>query len=85
MQIIFLPKFSRHFKKLSEQVRFLAEKKIKIFSENPSDPRLHLHKLHGELEGLHAFYLSYDIRVIVDIKTSEYAYLVDIGSHNIYD
>ena len=51
-----------------------------------SNPVLKTHKLHGELEGLLACSIEYDLRIVFDIvenpttKTEEIL-LIDIGTH----
>lgn len=56
MEILYLPKFARQYKKLPSLVKEHAEKKEKIFRKNPFDPRLKTHKLTGPLEGFLALF-----------------------------
>ena len=51
-----------------------------------TDPVLKVHKLHGELEGLYACPVEYDLRIVFDVaqnpKSDEKEILlVDIGTH----
>ena len=52
-----------------------------MFQTDPSDPRLHTHKLGGPLEGCWAFSFGYDARVVFGWD-SDTAVLLNVGSHN---
>jgi len=41
------PRFEKHYKKLSKEVKEKAREKEKIFRENPFNPILKTHKLTG--------------------------------------
>ncbi len=53
-----------------------------VFSKNPFDLRLRTHKLTGKLEGLWAFSVAYDCRVIFRFLSKDEALLIDIGGHD---
>ena len=55
---------------------------MRLFLKNPLDRRLRTHKLTGKLEGLWAFSVAYDCRVIFKFLSKDEALLVDIGSHD---
>ena len=55
---------------------------LKTFSKNPFDRRLKTHKLTGKLEGLWAFSVAYDCRVVFKFLSSAEVLLIDIGSHD---
>ncbi len=55
---------------------------MRLFSQNPFDRRLRAHKLTGKLEGLWAFSVTYDCRVIFKFLDKDEVLLVDIGSHD---
>jgi addiction module RelE/StbE family toxin len=55
---------------------------MKLFSNNPFNPRLRTHKLTGKLEGLWAFSYSYDCRVIFKFINKDEVLLIDLGSHD---
>ncbi len=55
---------------------------IEIFAQYPFDERLRTHKLTGKLEGLWAFSVAFDCRVIFSFIRKHEALLVDIGSHD---
>jgi mRNA-degrading endonuclease YafQ of YafQ-DinJ toxin-antitoxin module len=55
---------------------------MELFSRTPFDRRLRTHKLSGKLEGLWAFSVSYDCRVIFKFLNGDEILLIDIGGHN---
>lgn len=55
---------------------------MRLFSQDPFDRRLRTHKLTGKLEGLWAFSVAYDCRVIFKFLRKDEVLLVDIGSHD---
>jgi len=84
MEILYLPKFARQYKKLSLQVKERAERKEKMFRRNPFDPRLKTHKLMGSLEGFYAFSVDHLYRIIFDFANPQTARFYEIGDHDIY-
>lgn len=88
MQIIYSSKFIRNYKKLPDKIKRSAEEKEKIFLQNPFDPRLKTHKLHGKfrrkIEKYWSFSIGYKYRIVfrfIDKNTVRF-YL--IGTHRIY-
>lgn len=57
-------------------------KVLESFVENPFNPRMRTHKLTGKLEGLWAFSVTYDCRVIFKFLDKSEVLLIDIGSHD---
>ena len=56
---------------------------LRKLEENPNDPSLKLHALHGKLSGRHAIHLTYSYRIILRLVIHEHEiYLLDIGSHD---
>jgi addiction module RelE/StbE family toxin len=56
-------------------------KAMELFSRNPFHPRLRTHKLSGKLEGLWAFTVAYDCRVVFKFLNGDEVLLVDVGGH----
>jgi mRNA-degrading endonuclease YafQ of YafQ-DinJ toxin-antitoxin module len=56
-------------------------KALGLFSKNPFHPILRTHKLVGKLEGLWAFSIAYDCRVVFKFMNGNDVLLIDIGSH----
>ncbi len=69
-------------KKSPQLVAPLAEA-LELLESDPRHPRLKLHPLHGQLDGLWAVRVTYQIRVILllDADTQELT-LLDVGSHD---
>jgi addiction module RelE/StbE family toxin len=55
---------------------------MELFSKEPFNSRLRTHKLTGKLEGLWAFSVTYDCRVIFKFLDKNEVLLIDIGGHN---
>ena len=55
---------------------------MELFSKNPFNPRLRTHKLTGKLEGLWAFSVDYDYRIIFKFINEDEILLIDIGAHD---
>lgn len=85
MKIIYTSKFARAYKKLSVDIKLIAEKKEKIFRKNPHDVRLRTHKLKGDLGEFWSFSVSYQIRIIFEFGDDDTIYFHTVGQHDIYD
>jgi addiction module RelE/StbE family toxin len=85
MIILYSPKFAREYKKLSDEVKSVAETKEEIFRKDPFDPRLKTHKLTGEFEGFLSFSINYSYRIIFDFADKNIARFYRIGTHDIYE
>ena len=77
-------KFERVYKKLSLKEKLIAEKREKIFRQNPFDPRLKTHKLKGKLKDKWSFSLTYSQRVLFNFYKDGEVIFYDIGDHKIY-
>lgn len=85
MDIFYVPKFARQYKKLPREIQELAEKRELLFRKDPFDSRLRTHKLTGRLEGYYAFSINFSYRIIFDFKDDKTAHFYEIGDHDIYD
>jgi addiction module RelE/StbE family toxin len=56
-------------------------KSMKLFSADPFNKQLRTHKLTGKLQGLWAFSIEYNVRVIFSFLKENEVLLIDIGSH----
>lgn len=85
MDIIYSSKFAREYKKLSEDIKSLAEEQEVIFRQNPFDPRLKTHKLKGKFDGFLSFSIGYKYRIIFEFtKDKQTVYFHIVGDHDIY-
>lgn len=75
------PHFERRAKKLAPAEQRALATALKLFQADPSDPRLRVHKLSGQLEGRWAFSYGHDARVIF-LWDGPTAVLLDAGSHD---
>jgi addiction module RelE/StbE family toxin len=55
---------------------------VEMFAKDPFHRRLRTHKLTGRLEGLWAFSVSFDCRVIFKFLGKTEVLLIDIGGHD---
>jgi len=55
---------------------------VKKFTNNPFDQQLKTHKLTGKLQGLWAFSVDYNCRVIFRFLGKNEVLLIDIGGHD---
>jgi len=77
--------FKRSYKKRikkNEQLRKRLRQRLELFLSDPFARQLRTHKLSGKLEGLWAFSLDEDFRVIFEFIGDDRALLIDIGSHD---
>lgn len=77
--------FKRIYKKKVKDDEELKKRfwdSIELFSNEPFNSRLRTHKLTGKLEGLWAFSVNYDCRVIFRFCDKNEVVLIDIGGHD---
>jgi len=57
---------------------------LRLLVENPQNPKLKTHKLHGILQGLFACSIDYDLRIVFSFDNieSNTIILIDIGTHD---
>ena len=82
MQIILSAQVIKHIRKmrLTEQERFRERRNV--FVQDPHDPLLHNHKLHGEFEGCRSINITGDIRVVYEMIAEDIAHFIEIGTHD---
>lgn len=85
MKIYYLPKFIKQYKKIPENIKIIATKKISLFKINPFDPRLKIHKLHGVLGDFWSFSINYKYRLIFDFEDKNIVRFYSIRNHDIYE
>jgi len=73
--------FRRKYKKLSHELKERAKEKEKIFKENPFDPRLDTHKLHGKDKAFWAFSITRSLRIKFEFLGNNQVLYIDIGPH----
>jgi len=82
MIVKFHKNFNKKLKKLSPKFQTKTEITIKIFRQNPHDPVLENHALHGKMQGQRSFSVTGDIRIIFEEYNNYVLVLfLDIGPH----
>jgi len=80
------PHFQRaivRFRRQHPELDRRLDQTLRDLSEDPHQPHLRLHALHGDLEGSHAVRVTYAYRITLTLRLSEeHIELVDIGSHD---
>lgn len=84
MEIFYLKKFIKQYKKLSSETKKIAKEKLIIFKKDPFDTRLRTHKLHGDLQGFFSFSINKKTRIIFDFDENKNVRFYTIGNHDIY-
>lgn len=71
------------YRKLSTDQRDRAERALRLFGDNPFDPKLHNHKLAGSREGMRSIAAGYDLRLIYIEKGGHALILfIMVGNHD---
>jgi len=81
MKIIYSPTFKKKYKKLSPEIKLLAEKKEIIFRKDPFDKSLETHKLHGQFKDSWAFSINREYRIVFDFYTKNVVWFNTVGTH----
>jgi mRNA-degrading endonuclease YafQ of YafQ-DinJ toxin-antitoxin module len=84
MKILYLKKFIKQYKKLSPEIKKLAEEKEKIFRKNPFDSKLKTHKLHGDLKVFLSFSINNNVRIIFVFYENKNVRFYAVGNYDIY-
>ncbi len=84
LEIRTLPRFDKRYRKLAKPVKESAKKKERIFRENPHDPALETHKLHGKDRGAWAFSIDRKYRIKFIFLSETEVLFLDVGTHAIY-
>lgn len=77
-------KFEKNYRKLPNPIKDLAEKKESIFRNDPFDPRLETHRLHGKDKEVWAFSVTQSYRIKFTFLDSSSVLFIEIGTHDIY-
>lgn len=85
MEIYYSPNFARQYKKLSREVKLVAERREVIFRKNWKNPILATqHKLKGKFIGFWAFSIDNRHRIIFEFVDESNVNFNAVGSHDIY-
>lgn len=84
MKIYYSGKFAKEYKKLPLKIKKLAEKKEKLFRDDPFNPQLKTHKLTGKLKEFWAFSIDFEYRIIFEFASKDIVWFHSVGTHGIY-
>jgi addiction module RelE/StbE family toxin len=85
MKIYYSTKFAKEYKRLSTEVKKEAEKKEKLFRQDPFNPKLKTHKLTGQLKSYWSFSIDFEHRIIFEFAhKKEVVWFHSVGGHEIY-
>lgn len=82
MQIRYLPKFKKQYKKLPKGIQRQFDERLKLFLSDPTDPRLRVHPLKGDYVGYWSMNVNGDFRAIYIMRGDEIIIFALIGSHS---
>ncbi len=84
-EISFSSSFIRAYRKqikAEPNIESIFDEKLKIFIENPFDPRLKTHKLSGKLSDIWSFSINYYIRITFSFVNDNKVIFENIGKHD---
>lgn len=84
MKIYYSSKFAKEYKKLPQKIKINAEKREKLFREDPFSVQLKTHKLTGKLKGYWSFSIDYQYRIIFEFAGKNIVWFHSVGTHGIY-
>ncbi|NNN22744.1 MAG: type II toxin-antitoxin system RelE/ParE family toxin [Acidimicrobiales bacterium] len=82
MQLKYLPRFKKQYKKLPKQFQEQLEVRLKLFLEDPTDPRLRVHPLNGKYKGYWSLNINGDLRAIYLADGNSIIVFALIGTHS---
>jgi len=82
--IYYTDTFQKEYRKLSIDIKKLAEKKERIFRKNPFDNSLKTHKLNGYTSDCWAFSVNNKYRIVFEFAENKKIHFEAIGTHDIY-
>lgn len=84
MEIFTTSLFRSRFKKLSPEIKEKAKEREDIFRNNPFNPKLDTHKLHGKYRRYWAFSITNIYRIMFEFLGNNNVVFIDVDTHNIY-
>mgnify|MGYP001574237301 CR=1 FL=1 len=82
MIIIPAPYFKKKVSKLPKYIKVKLASRIRLFWDNPKNPILNNHRLHGKYDGYRSINITGDYRVIYEEVGNNTIRLIDIGTHS---
>ncbi|CAN5773391.1 hypothetical protein BH11PAT2_BH11PAT2_10380 [soil metagenome] len=82
MTVLYTKKFLKQYQKLSQEIQDKVNSRIGIFIENPQNPSLHNHRLHGSFVHYRSINITGDYRVLYYLMDNETAEFTAVGTHS---
>ncbi len=82
MQIARSIRFKNNYRKLPTPIRMRADRTILLFCNDPFEPLLNNHPLHGVYRNHRSLDVTGDFRIVYREIEPEIALLIDIGTHH---
>jgi addiction module RelE/StbE family toxin len=82
MQIRYLPKFKKQYKKLPKKIQDQFDEKIRLFATDPTLPVLRVHPLKGNFAGYWSMNVSGDVRALYLMDGDTVVIFALIGMHS---
>lgn len=82
MTIQYLPQFKRQYQKLPPKIQHQFDERLRLFVDDPADPRLRVHPLKGKYAGYWSLNVSGDWRAIYFTHGDEVIIFALIGTHS---
>lgn len=74
---------ARRYLRRRRHLRQPFARALELLEEDPFHPQLHTHELHGKLRGLHAASVTYQVRLVFQLKHEDRTVmLIDVGDHD---
>ena len=86
MTIYLTSKFKKAYRRLPKQIKEKAKAREKIFRQNPFNPILETHRLHGKYKDYLAFSIDKSYRIMLQFlnATKTKVAFINVGTHEIY-
>lgn len=82
MKIEYYKKYIKSYAKLAKEKQKKVDEAISEFIENPFNPKLKNHLLHGKMKAKRAISAGYDLRIIFEEKDGYMLVIfLDLGNH----
>ena len=82
MQVARSTRFKKNYRKLAAPIRARADRTILLFCNNPFEPILNNHPLHGEYRDRRSLDVTGDFRIVYREIVPGIALLINIGTHH---
>lgn len=82
---VYTARFLKSLKKMPPKIKDSLKNRERVFRNNPFDPRLKTHKLHGRFSNYWAYSVDYKYRVIFVFGKDGRVICYDIGDHSLYE